>query len=234
LQGSKMPEFRDGNGAALPDPFAGGGGFFIRRVASPGALAVRAARKPLARRYVSPSNNKENRPPFWAVRATPPKRRSPLPDWYPRTPLRDITAIAKAIQRSRLRIAAAQQQSQRPEQSPQSVNVTTPAHAEQDVPHCNEASQAVASGSGSTERENIANPATILAEENLKFSTPTESSQKTPSKPMDPALADVVEKKLSSSIDQIEKMVKKNMKRTSKAAQPSKKAIQRRTLMSMR
>ncbi|KAK3142314.1 hypothetical protein QOZ80_4BG0344950 [Eleusine coracana subsp. coracana] len=229
-----MPEFRDGMGTAFPDLSTGGGGFFIRRVASPGALPVRGARKPHARRFVSPSNNKENRLPFWAVRATPPKRRSPLPDWYPRTPLRDITAIAKAIQRSRLRIAAAQQESQGPEQSPQSVNVATPAQAE-DIPRSSEASQAVASGSGSAERENVASPATILAQENLNVSSSlAESSLKTPSKPMDPVLADVVEKKLSSSINQIEKMVKKNMKRTPKAAQPSKRALQRRALMSMR
>ncbi|GJN02604.1 hypothetical protein PR202_ga19974 [Eleusine coracana subsp. coracana] len=234
IQSSKMPEFRDDMGTAFPDLSTGGGGFFIRRVASPGTLAVRGARKPHARRFLSPSNNKENRPPVWAVRATPPKRRSPLPDWYPRTPLRDITAIAKAIQRSRLRIAAAQQESQRPEQSPQSVNVATPAQVE-DIPRSSEASQAVASGSGSAERENVASPATILAQENLKVSSSlAESSLKTPFKPMDPALADVVEKKLSSSISQIEKMVKKNMKRTPKAAQPSKRALQRRALMSMR
>ncbi|XP_062183710.1 protein POLYCHOME-like [Phragmites australis] len=232
-----MPEFKDDK-RALPNISGGGGsgGFFIRRVASPGALAVRgAAGKQLARRFISPSNNKENLPPVWAVRATPPKRRSPLPGWYPRTPLRDITAIAKAIQRSRLRIAAAQQQSQRPEQSPQSVNVTTPAQAEQDNPHSTEASLTVASGSGSNERETVASPETILADDNLKVcSPPAGSSLKTPFKPIDPALADIVEKKLSSSIDQIEKMVKKNMKRTPKAAQPSKRAIQRRNLMSMR
>lgn len=93
LQSPEMPESRDGRRPALADLSGGvgGGGFFIRRVASPGALAVR---KPLARRYMSPSRNKENLLPVWALRATPTKR-SPLPAWYPRTPLRDITAIAK-------------------------------------------------------------------------------------------------------------------------------------------
>jgi hypothetical protein len=43
-----------------------------------------------------------------------------------------------------------------------------------------------------------------------------------------------MEKKLSSSIEQIEKMVRRNLKKTPKAAQPSKRTIQRRTLMSMR
>ncbi|RCV34082.1 hypothetical protein SEVIR_7G142700v4 [Setaria viridis] len=232
-----MPESTDGRRAALADLSggAGGGGFFIRRVASPGSLAARGIRKPLARRYISPSRNKENLLPVWALRATPKKRRSPLPEWYPRTPLRDITAIAKAIQRSRLRIAAAQQQSQRPEQSPQSVNVTTPGQAEQDAPHSAEASMAVASGSGSTERETVASPATVLAGDNLKVSSsPAESSSKTPSKPMDPAVAGIDEKKLSTSIEKIERLVRRNLKRTPKAAQASRRATQRRNLMSMR
>ena len=96
LQSPEMPDSRDGRRAALADLSGGvgGGGFFIRRVASPGALAVRGAGKLLARRYMSPSRNKENQLPVWASRATLTKR-SPLPGWYPRTPLRDITAIAK-------------------------------------------------------------------------------------------------------------------------------------------
>jgi hypothetical protein len=66
-------------------------------------------------------------------------------------------------------------------------------------------------------------------------SSPSDCSlQATPSKPNDPALADLMEKKLSSSIEQIEKMVRRNLKKTPKAAQPSKRTIQRRTLMSMR
>jgi hypothetical protein len=51
---------------------------------------------------------------------------------------------------------------------------------------------------------------------------------------MDPALAGIVEKKLSSSIEKIEKLVRRNLKRTPKAAQASRKANRRRNLMSMR
>ncbi|CAN6360664.1 unnamed protein product [Urochloa humidicola] len=40
------------------------------------------------------SSNKENVPPVGVLIA--PKRRSPLPDWYLRTPLRDITSIVKS------------------------------------------------------------------------------------------------------------------------------------------
>ncbi|KAG8082344.1 hypothetical protein GUJ93_ZPchr0014g46717 [Zizania palustris] len=217
-----MPELRDGKRTAPGD--LSGGGFFFRRVASPGALAVRGTRKPQPRRFISPSNNKENMPPVWAVKATPPKRRSPLPDWYPRTPLRDITAIVKAIERSRLRIAASQQQSPRPEQ---------------EVPHCpkvQDSPDATTPGSSSTQI--VESPASSLAKGNLKIlSSPSETSLSTPSdsKSTDAANLDLREKKLCSSIEQIEKMVRRNLKRTPKmAAQPSKKAIQRRTLMSMR
>jgi hypothetical protein len=73
-----------------------GGGFFIRRVESPGAVLVKGAVKLRARQALSPSSNKENVPPVGAVRVAP-KRRSPLPDWYPRTPLRDITSIVKVV-----------------------------------------------------------------------------------------------------------------------------------------
>uniref|UniRef100_I1PM63 Uncharacterized protein n=1 Tax=Oryza glaberrima TaxID=4538 RepID=I1PM63_ORYGL len=215
---SNMPEMRDSKRTALGE-LSGGGGFFIRRVASPGALAARGPGKPLARRFIRPSNNKENVPPVWAVKATATKRRSPLPDWYPRTPLRDITAIAKAIQRSRLRIAAAQQRSQTPEQN---------------TPHCTEVRDSLDVEPGINSTQIVATPASSLAKDSLKiFSSPSETSLITPSKPMDPVLLDDMEKKLSSSIEQIEKMVRRNLKRTPKAAaaQPSKRAIQRRTLM---
>jgi hypothetical protein len=138
-----------------------------------------------------------------------------------------LTIRFQAIERSRLRIAAVRQQSERPEQSLQSANLSTTVPAEQDIPHYTEAqdSLAIASGSGSTS----------LGEHTFKvYSSPSKSSLKTPTKPIDPALAEIMEKKLSSSIEQIEKMVKKNLKRTPKAAQPSKRANQRRTLMSMR
>uniref|UniRef100_A0A0D9W656 Protein POLYCHOME n=1 Tax=Leersia perrieri TaxID=77586 RepID=A0A0D9W656_9ORYZ len=215
-----MPEMRDVKTTALGD-LSGGGGFFIRRVASPGSLAARGARKPLAWRFIRPSDNKENAPPIWALKATPGKRRSPLPDWYPRTPLRDITVIVKAIERTRSRIAAAQQQSQT---------------SEQDVAHCSEVQGSLDVAPSCSSTQTAATPASSLVKGSLKiFSSPSETSLVTPSKPMDPALQDHMEKKLSSSIEQIEKMVKRNLKRTPKAAaQPSKRAIQRRTLMSMR
>ncbi|KAL5215334.1 hypothetical protein ABZP36_004486 [Zizania latifolia] len=189
---SKMHELRDGKRTALGD--LSSGGFFIRRVASPGALAVRGSRKTQPRRFISPSNNKENVPPAWS-----------------------------AIERSRLRIAASQQQSQRPEQ---------------EVPHCPKVQDSLGATPGSSSTQIVASPASRLAKGNLKiFSSPSETSLLTPSnsEPIDPALLDLRKKKLSSSIEQIEKLVRRNLKRTPKAvAQPSKRAIQRCTLMSMR
>ncbi|CAN6178215.1 unnamed protein product [Urochloa humidicola] len=85
-----MLEVRSATRSALAD--ISGGGFLIRSVASPGAVLVRGAVQPLSRQAGHPSN-KENVPPVGALIA--PKRRSPKPDWYPRTPLRDITSIVK-------------------------------------------------------------------------------------------------------------------------------------------
>ncbi|PUZ76331.1 hypothetical protein GQ55_1G281500 [Panicum hallii var. hallii] len=209
-----MPEVRTATRPALAD--ISGGGFFIRRVAPPGAVLVKGAVKPLARQARTPSSNKENVPPVGALR-TAPKRRSPLPDWYPRTPLRDITSIVKALERrSRLQDAAARQLIQWTEDS--SVDPITPVQAE-----------------SMPTTQAIATPATSLADGKLKTSSPSDCSlQATPSKPNDPALSDLMEKKLSSSIEQIEKMVRRNLKKTPKAAQPSKRVVQRRILMSMR
>lgn len=80
----------------------------------------------------------------------------------------------------------------------------------------------------------VATPTTSLADGKLKATPSGYSLQATPSKPNDPALSDLMEKKLSSSIEQIEKMVRRNLKKTPKAAQPSKRVVQRRILMSMR
>ncbi|KAK1287399.1 hypothetical protein QJS10_CPB19g01030 [Acorus calamus] len=57
-----------------------------------------------------PSDDKENITPEWARsgsrrRRTSAEWKSPLPTWYPRTPLRDITAIVNALER-RTRVRA--------------------------------------------------------------------------------------------------------------------------------
>ncbi|KAF8652975.1 hypothetical protein HU200_062407 [Digitaria exilis] len=210
-----------------------GGGFFIRKVASPGAVLVKGAVQPLARQARTPSSNKENVPPVGALAA--PKRRSLLPDWYPRTPLRDITSIVKLARRSRLRLSNKDKENVPPAGSIQSVDPRTPVQVEQNDPRSTLQAQdtlgAVTSGLGST--SSVANLATSVSEG--ASSSPSDSSSQTvPFKPNDSALADLMEKKLSSSIEQIEKIVSRRLKETPKAAQPSKVAVQRRTLMSMR
>lgn len=199
-----------------------GGGFFIRRVASPGAVVEKGAVKPLARRVPLPSDNKENVPPAWAA-LTAPKRRSSLPEWYPRTPLRDITSVIKAVEsKNRLRDAAARQLQWDEDSTSHSGD---PAQTDQAT---NETLAVVASGPAAS-AETAATKGTLGASDGC--------SLQTPSRPSDtPALADVVEQQLANSIEQIEKMVSRNLKRIDpKAARPSKtSAVQRRTLMSMR
>ncbi|KAJ1258161.1 hypothetical protein BS78_10G053300 [Paspalum vaginatum] len=233
-----MPQVRTASRPVLAGH--SGGGFLIRRVASPGALVVKGSVtvKPLARRARRSLSNKENEPPANAVTAAP-KRRSPLPDWYPRTPLRDITSIIKALEkrRSGLEEDASRQPIQWNEDSSQPVDTTTPLHSEQSdlqsTPEVQKKQGVVASSPGSTSA--VANVATSVAEGKPKASSPVSdwSLQTVPSTPNNPSLADV-EKKLTSSIEQIEKMVNRHLKDAPKAAQPSKVAVQRRTLMSMR
>nr|CAB3447085.1 unnamed protein product [Digitaria exilis] len=222
-----MPEVRTASRPVLASH--SGGGFFIRRVASPGIVVAKCTIKPLARRSRLRLSNKdkENVPPAGSVKVAR-KIRSPLPDWYPRTPLRDITSIVKALERSRLEDGVARQQIQ-------SVDPRTPVQVEQNDPRSTLQAQdtlgAVTSGLGST--SSVANLATSVSE-GAPSSPSDSSSQTVPFKPNDSALADLMEKKLSSSIEQIEKIVSRRLRETPKAAQPSKVAVQRRTLMSMR
>ncbi|XP_028777503.1 protein POLYCHOME-like [Neltuma alba] len=54
--------------------------------------------------YRSPARGVENTPPGSARRGRGRRWRSHLPSWYPRTPLRDITAVTRAIERRRDRL----------------------------------------------------------------------------------------------------------------------------------
>ncbi|CAN6238487.1 unnamed protein product [Urochloa humidicola] len=231
-----MPQVRTASRPVLASH--SGGGFYVRRVVSPGIVVAKCTIKPLARRARIRLCNKENVPPAGAVKAAP-KSRSPLPDWYPRTPLRDITSITKAIERrNQLRDAVARQQIQWIEDSSQSVDPTTSVQAEKNDPQSTLQAQetlgAVAPGTSSTSV--IASLTSSVTEgKPMASSSPSDCSLQTgPSKPNDSANADLMEKKLSRSIEQIEKMVSQRLKETPKAAQPSKLAVQRRTLMSMR
>ncbi|XP_039847492.1 protein POLYCHOME-like [Panicum virgatum] len=229
-----MPQVRIASRPVLANH--SGGGFVIRRVAFPGIVVAKCTIKPLARRARTPLSNKENVPPAGAVKAAP--KRSPLPDWYPRTPLRDITSIVKALERRNLlQDATARQQIQWIEDSSQSVDPTTPVQEQNDPQitlQAQETQIAAVPDPGSTSV--VANLTTSVTKGKLVVtSSPSDCSLHTvSSKPNDSALADLMEKKLSRSIETIEKMVSQRLKETPEATQPSKAAVQRRTLMSMR
>ena len=117
----------------------------------------------------------------------------------------------QALERSHLQDAAARQQIQWTEDS--YVDPITPVQAE--------------STPRNEEAEAVATPATSLTDGKLKTSSPSDCYlQATSSKPNDSALADLMEKKLSRSIEQIEKIVSQLRKETPKATQPSKVAVQ--------
>ncbi|ONK55030.1 uncharacterized protein A4U43_UnF8370, partial [Asparagus officinalis] len=106
--------------------------FLDLRVVSPAAGRRRAKRQQRALR-------KDDRQPTGLVGPSLRRRRiqssrrrsSVMPDWYPRTPLRDITAIVHAYERRRLRVQAVRRAAQLNQagetstENPQESSVTT-------------------------------------------------------------------------------------------------------------
>jgi len=130
--------------------------------------------------------------------------------------------------RKRLQDAAAQQQIQWIEDSSQQVDPKTPVQEQNDPQSTLEAQETLGAV--------VTNLTTCVTEGKpmVSSSPPDCSLQTVSSKPNDSSLADLMEKKLSTSIEKIEKMVNQQLKETPEATQPSKVAVQRRTLMSMR
>ncbi|THU67412.1 hypothetical protein C4D60_Mb05t24360 [Musa balbisiana] len=81
-------------------------GFWIRRVAFPDAVVRSRSRREQS--LVFTTDDKENIPPSLVVtaRRRVGRRKSPLPSWYPRTPLRDVTVVVNALERRRMRATA--------------------------------------------------------------------------------------------------------------------------------
>ncbi|KAG9454398.1 hypothetical protein H6P81_007302 [Aristolochia fimbriata] len=125
----KMPEARD----RLPGRGAGGSALFVGNGAGLhfGERPGNGIQERLDRgRFV----NDENAPPQrWHSRRGVPSRRSPLPEWYPRTPLRDITAIVHSIElwneRQRARGAGRRRNRQHSPRTP--LLLSSPSSAEQ-------------------------------------------------------------------------------------------------------
>ncbi|KAJ8485014.1 hypothetical protein OPV22_017499 [Ensete ventricosum] len=215
-----MPEARR---AAMGD-FAGG--FWIRRAVYPAAMP--SPRRRRIQSLVAAIDNKENIHPSRAApsRRRPRNRKSPLPSWYPRTPLRDITIIVNALERrKRERAARDRQRNANPEASP----VTTPAADEMNASEHTPVGEALPSDVSDA---SSSSPALSTLSSLAPSSSDTLST--TERVPADPSTEDPkpteFEKKLESTISEMERLVLDNLKRSTKP--PARKAT--RTLMLMR
>ncbi|KAJ3691222.1 hypothetical protein LUZ61_020386 [Rhynchospora tenuis] len=172
------------------------GGYFIR-----GVVPIHTTSRP--NRWVGPStDNKENINPATRRVVEPTRQgRSSLPNWYPRTPLRDITAILKVIERREQRRAAIAAQESDPNTG--SVEEPSPPLSEQQTPE------------PTTDFTPVATPTLPLIAPN-------------------PGQEEYV-KKLSESLEQLEKILMKNVKKdNTKKNRSLKRDVQRKALLSMR
>ncbi|XP_050382976.1 protein POLYCHOME-like [Argentina anserina] len=139
---------------------------------------------------------------------------SVLPSWYPRTPLRDITAITRAIERRRARLA---------DENGESGEGQLPSLQLQDAPPEHQ----VLAATPSTIKKRPCPPPSVLKVHKILLEVanqPDEGDFLTP------------QKKLLNSIDKVEKRVLEELQRLKRT--PSAKKAERerkvRTLMSMR
>lgn len=154
--------------------------------------------------------DRENTPPVGSSsRRRGRASNSVLPSWYPRTPLRDITAITRAIERRRARL--------------EEENGETAEGQVQDAPPEHE----VPAATPSTIKKRPCPPPSVLKVHKILLEVanqPDEGEFLTP------------QKKLLNSIDKVEKVVLEELQRLKRT--PSAKKAERerkvRTLMSMR
>ncbi|CAA6672321.1 unnamed protein product [Spirodela intermedia] len=153
------------------------------------------------------AEGKENIMPGRSVSTA--RRGSPLPVWYPRTPLRDITAIVNAVERRRasLRLAARQRRQSSELPSP-------PALRDSPLDHLTRVADKTPAPSG---KASTSSPLTAVVSP-----AAVEGSPRTPCVPTtsettaDSSKLLELEMKLEKSIEVIEKAVKENLKRTPK------------------
>ncbi|URE10053.1 hypothetical protein MUK42_04885 [Musa troglodytarum] len=233
----RMPEAR----RATMGDFTGG--FWIRRAAYPAAMP--GSRRRRIQSFVAAIDNKENIHPSRAAtaRRRPRYGKSPLPSWYPRTPLRDITIIINALERrKRERAARARQRNADAEAAP----VTNPAVDEVNAPEhtpvgealpsdVSDASPSPAASSTLSSLVPTQQPLRTPSSSDAPLSSlvPTQQPLRTPSSsdaPLSTMKPTEFEAKLQSTISEMERLVLDNLKRTPKP--PARKAT--RTLMSMR
>lgn len=211
------------------------GGFFIARVLSPGAMAAAAAApRPRRPRKLSPEDNKENVAPQGCGR----RRRSPLPVWYPRTPLRDVTTIVQVLEARRARLRAelaraAQQRRLSIETSPEVPPSVSPT-PQQDEITATPSDPSAPSDASPSSPPPAATITPLPPQSELQESSPVlrTSASPTNASPAAPQRTPETHPMLCGKINEIEKSVKAYMKKAPK--QPAKKIVARRNLMSMR
>ncbi|KAG9450681.1 hypothetical protein H6P81_010646 [Aristolochia fimbriata] len=199
----------------------------------------------------SVSENKENIPPE-SSRSRRRRRRpkkSRLPSWYPRTPLRDITAIVAAMERRRVRLrneAEMRRRNQEALDSPRTpVRGGSPSAPEPSVSEdTRRAIEAAQEPSVSEETPRPVQATACNSAEILEHSTPAESSPQSirdaandapvaPIMPTNDQSLISVQKKLSE-MQELEKAVKNRLKERKKTQKQPNTQYRRNTLMSMR
>ncbi|URE38451.1 hypothetical protein MUK42_16294 [Musa troglodytarum] len=181
-------------------------GFWIRRAAYLASMTGSGSTR--VQSVVFATDDKENITPSRAARRRGRTRKSPLPEWYPRTPLRDITVIVNALERRRMRVRAAATARKR---------TSDPEPAAVGEGLLDTSSSPAAAGSSS-----------VSATEQ----PPHISSSSNASSPRDdpPDQPTEYEKNLEIYISEMERLVTENLKRS--PMPPAKRA--KRTLISMR
>ncbi|KAF8396101.1 hypothetical protein HHK36_017713 [Tetracentron sinense] len=173
--------------------------------------------------YGSPSSGPENSRAGTGRRGRGRGTNSPLPSWYPRTPLRDITGVVRAIERRRSRLSETEGH-RLASPTPQELSVLDPTVPISGAPLEHDMSMITPNPTASTKplpSHGVRVPKMLL---DINNQTAGESDFLTP------------QKKLLNSIDQVEKVVMEEFRRMKRT--PSAKKAERekkvRTLMTMR
>ncbi|XP_058071431.1 protein POLYCHOME-like [Magnolia sinica] len=233
-----MPEARDGLPVGRTGPGDRPQGFRIRRGFYVAAAPVGPRDRQARNLFGSPSDNKENIPQesSSSQRRRGRPRKSPLPSWYPRTPLRDITAVVHAIERRRARLRAAAELRRRNQESADSSPfplLTSRSRqelsiSEQIPPPIQDQDPLLDISDSSLDLTDTIEKSPRPVEHPLGISP---DINKTATYDLNPT---TVEKKCQDSIDQIQRFVMESMQPVAKMNVLTKKKPERSTLMSMR
>ncbi|OMO70152.1 hypothetical protein COLO4_28742 [Corchorus olitorius] len=208
----------EGVGATTTTAARGGG---LRR----GGGSFGTPRSTIRRARYTPARGRENTPAT-AISMGRGRGRatgSSLPSWYPRTPLRDITAISRAIERRRARLGEREGDGLIPEtpitQAERVVDSDVSSSAPLEHNFCTPAAATTRRKPCPPSIRNVSKILLNVANQNaeeLEFLTP--------------------QKKLLNSIDTVEKAVREELQRIKRtpSARKEERQIKVRTLMSMR